>query len=85
MLSAPPAPTATTVTPTATQLLIDNRWVSSESGETFATLNPSTGEEICQVAAADAAGVEKAVQSARKAFEQGPWRNMHASERGRLL
>ncbi|MGC1870097.1 MAG: aldehyde dehydrogenase family protein [Acidobacteriaceae bacterium] len=75
----------TIVTPTATQLLINNRWVASESGETFATVNPSTGEEICRVAAADAADVDKAVQAARNAFEQGPWRKMPASERGRLL
>lgn len=75
----------TRIMPLATKLLIDNRWVSSESGETFATVNPSTGEEICQVAAADAADVEKAVQAARSAFEQGPWQKMNASERGRLL
>ncbi len=78
-------PAETTVTPTATQLLINNCWVASESGKTFATVNPSTGEEICQVAAADATDVDKSVQAARKAFEQGPWRKMHASERGRFL
>jgi aldehyde dehydrogenase (NAD+) len=68
-----------------TKLLINNRWVESESGETFSTINPTTGEEICQVAAADVSDVEKAVQAARNAFERGPWRKMHASERGRLL
>jgi aldehyde dehydrogenase (NAD+) len=67
------------------KLLIGNRWVASESGRTFATINPSTGEEICQVAEADAADVSKAVRAARAAFEQGPWRAMRASERGRLL
>jgi aldehyde dehydrogenase (NAD+) len=70
---------------TATQLLINNRWVPSETGETFATVNPSTGEEICRVAAADAADVDKAVRAARKAFEAGTWSKMNASERGRLL
>src|SRR5262249_40182643 len=29
--------------------------------------------------------VDKAVRAARAAFETGPWRKMHASERGRLL
>ncbi len=67
------------------RLLIANRWVASESGRTFATINPSTGEEICQVAEADAADVEQAVRAARMAFEHGPWRGMRASERGRLL
>ncbi len=69
----------------ATKLLINNRWVASELGKTFATVNPSTGEEICQVAEADAADVDKAVHAARWAFDQGPWKKMPASERGRLL
>jgi aldehyde dehydrogenase (NAD+) len=85
MISALPTYSESAAIPGANQLLINNRWVASESGETFATINPSTGEEICQVAAADEADVEKAVEAARKAFEQGPWRNMNASERGRLL
>jgi len=69
----------------ATKLLINNRWVASESGRTFSTINPSTGEEICQVAEADSADVDLAVEAARSAFEAGPWRKMKASERGRLL
>jgi len=67
------------------KLLIDNRWQPSQSGRTFATINPSTGEEICQVAEADAADVDIAVRAARAAFESGPWRKMNASARGRLL
>ena len=39
----------------ATKLLINNRWIESESGKTFGTFNPSTGEEITQVAEADSA------------------------------
>src|SRR5271163_1508177 len=84
MISTLPTPTQATVVPSVTRLLINNRWVPSESGKTFPTINPSTGEEICQVAEADAADVDKAVTSARAAFE-GPWRKLRASERGRLL
>ena len=69
----------------ATKLLINNRWVPSESGKTFATVNPSTGEEICRIAEADAADVDKAVHAARRAFEHGPWRKLPASQRGRML
>jgi aldehyde dehydrogenase (NAD+) len=69
----------------ATKLLINNQWIPSVSGKTFGTVNPSTGEEICQVAEADSADVEKAVKAARAAFEHGPWRKMPASQRGRLL
>ena len=84
MISTLPTPTQATVVPSVTRLLINNRWVPSESGKTFPTINPSTGEEISQVAEADAADVDKAVTAARAAFE-GPWRKLRASERGRLL
>jgi aldehyde dehydrogenase (NAD+) len=67
------------------KLLIGNRWVDSDSGRTFATVNPSTGEEICRVAEADGSDVDKAVRAARKCFDNGVWRKMNASERGRLL
>ena len=85
MASVMPSPTKSHVAISATKLLINNRWIASESGKTFATINPSTGEEICQVAEADAADVNKAVHAARAAFEHGPWRKMPASERGRLM
>jgi aldehyde dehydrogenase (NAD+) len=69
----------------ATKLLINNRWVNSQSGKTFATINPTTGQEICQVAEADAADVDLAVKAARAAFDRGPWRTTSGRERGRLL
>jgi aldehyde dehydrogenase (NAD+) len=69
----------------ATKLLINNRWVNSESGKTFPTINPATGQEIAQVAEADSADVDRAVRSARAAFDGGPWRKMSAAERGRML
>ncbi|MGL4550980.1 MAG: aldehyde dehydrogenase family protein [Gemmataceae bacterium] len=75
------APTVKAVQP----LLIGGRWLDSVSGKTFATHNPATGEEICQVAEGDKADVDLAVAAARKAFESGPWPKMPASERGRLL
>ena len=68
-----------------TTLLINNKFRNSRSGKTFATINPATGEEICQVAAADESDVDEAVKAARHAFEKGPWRKMSAAERGRLL
>jgi aldehyde dehydrogenase (NAD+) len=74
-----------TVPVTATKLLINNQWVESASGRTFPTQNPSNGEEICQVAEADAPDVDRAVAAARQAFDRGPWRKMSAADRGRLL
>src|SRR6266851_3258738 len=66
-------------------LFIGGRWLDSVSGKTFPTVNPATGETICQVAEGDKADVDLAVKAARKAFEDGPWPKMNASERGRLL
>jgi aldehyde dehydrogenase (NAD+) len=69
----------------ATKLLINNEWVSSSSGKTFPTINPATGEEICRVAEADSADVDRAVKAARTAFDRGPWRRMAAADRGQML
>src|SRR5579884_2086868 len=66
-------------------MFIGGKWVDSVSGKTFATQNPATGDTICQVAEGDKADIDLAVKAARKAFEEGPWRHMNASERGRLL
>src|SRR5579864_2395717 len=86
MVSTLSVPPEVHVTPSVTKLLINNRWVPSESGKTFATINPATGEEICQVAEADLADVNKAVHAARAAFAtKSPWRRMSAAERGKLL
>ena len=62
MASVMSSPAENHVRISATKLLINNRWIDSESGKTFGTINPSTGEEICQVAEADSADVEKAVR-----------------------
>ncbi len=88
MTTAAPAAKAKTSKPPKVKdqpLLIGGKWLDSVSGKTFATLNPATGEAICQVAEGDKADVDLAVKAARKAFEDGPWAKMNASERGRLL
>jgi len=85
MASVMTSPEQTSARISATKLLINNRWVNAKSGRTFPTLNPATGEEICQVAEANAADVDEAVRAARAAFQRGAWHKMAASDRGRLL
>jgi hypothetical protein len=46
------------------QLLIDGRWVDSTSGQTFATLNPATEQELARVARGNAQDIDLAVQAA---------------------
>ena len=85
MASVLSSPSKNRVAVSATKLLINNKWVNSQSGKTFPTINPTTGEEICQVAEADAADVDLAVKAARTAFEHGPWHKTSGVERARLL
>ena len=67
------------------QLFINNEWVEPASGESFATVNPATGEELVQVALAGAEDVDRAVQAARAAFD-GPWRHKTSPQtRAQLL
>ena len=47
------------------QLMIDGQWIDAESGKTFTTPNPSTGETLAEVAEADKADIDKAVTAAR--------------------
>ncbi|XP_060927451.1 aldehyde dehydrogenase, cytosolic 2-like isoform X2 [Limanda limanda] len=69
-----------------TKLFINNEWHESCSGRKIPVYNPATGELLCDVEEADAEDVDKAVRSARAAFQIGsPWRSMDASDRGRLL
>ena len=77
--------TAAKPTVTETQCFIDGKWLDAASGKTFATINPATEVVIADVAEADAADVDLAVDAARRAFDEGPWRKMDARDRGRLM
>ncbi len=70
---------------TPRKMLIGGRWVDAVSGKTFPTYNPATGEVLVNVAEGTHADVDRAVSAARNAFENGPWRKLTASERGRLI
>jgi len=68
------------------QIFINNEFRNSVSGKVFPTINPATGDKICDVQEGDKADVDIAVKAAREAFKLGsPWRTMDASERGILL
>jgi aldehyde dehydrogenase (NAD+) len=77
--------TATKAKITPGKLLIDGKWVNGSKA--FDTVNPATGEVLTQIVEASAADVDQAVAAARRAFDaqDGAWRKMSASERGRLI
>jgi acyl-CoA reductase-like NAD-dependent aldehyde dehydrogenase len=64
---------------------IDGEEVQSASGETFAVLDPATGREFARCAAAGPQDVDRAVQAARRAFDDGRWRNLEPLEKERRL
>ena len=66
-------------------LLIGAERPEAADGGTFATLDPSTGREIAQVAHAGAEDVARAVAAARSAFTGAPWASMPAAGRERLM
>ena len=67
------------------KIFIGGRWVDSLSGKTFPTVNPATGETLTLLAESDARDVDAAVAAAHKAFSSGPWAEMSAADRGKIL
>jgi len=67
------------------QQLIDGRWVAPATGRTSIVHSPADGAAIGEVAVGDARDMDLAIAAARRAFDDGPWPRMAASERGRYL
>ena len=67
------------------KLLIGGKWMPAASGKSFASFNPATGEVLSKIAEGDREDIDRAVKSARAAFDTGPWCRMTASERGRAV
>lgn len=68
-----------------TRLWIGNAWEDAASGEVFPDVNPATGEVIAEVAAGDAADIDRAVQAARSALSSSSWRQMNPHKRAEIL
>ncbi|RYP92472.1 hypothetical protein DL770_001418 [Monosporascus sp. CRB-9-2] len=68
-----------------TGLFIGNEFVVSKSGKTLTTIDPATEEVIATVQAADTDDVDQAVKIARAALKDPSWKQLSASDRGRLM
>jgi betaine-aldehyde dehydrogenase len=66
-------------------LYINGEFVAAEASEALDVLDPATSEVIARVPAAGAADVDRAVKAARAAFDEGPWKDATAQDRGRML
>lgn len=62
---------------------IGGGYVPGRNGQSFAVVNPATGEEVARAAEGDAADVDAAVQNAARA--QKDWAKMPARKRGALV
>jgi betaine-aldehyde dehydrogenase len=66
-------------------LFIEGGWVPSTSGLRIAVSDPSRGERVASVAAATPGDVERAIEVASRAFEDGRWSRIPPAERARVL
>ncbi len=54
-------------------------------GKKMQTINPATGDTICEIASCNDEDVNLAVAKARKSFDQGHWSRLHPSARKDVL
>ena len=64
---------------------IDGEVVPSLEGGTMPVIDPASGEQVATAAAGTAADVDRAVRSAREAFDDGRWRYLAPLEQERRL
>src|SRR5262245_42482318 len=81
--SAAPMETKNLPTPAVLKSRIAGEDVAPAGGARFPDVNPATGEVVCEVAAADAALLDRAVEAAKAAQQR--WVALPAAERGRVL
>ena len=67
------------------QLFINGQSMDAASGETFETIDPSTGQAHATVARAGRRDVDRAVAAARAAFEDGRWSGLKPERRAAVL
>ncbi|MCQ6563395.1 aldehyde dehydrogenase family protein [Paenibacillus mendelii] len=67
------------------KLFIDGHWVSSDNDEGLQVINPANGEAFATAPMASARDAVKAVEAARRAFDNGIWPRLSPKERGDYL
>jgi len=64
---------------------INGEYVNAEGNATYPVTNPATGELLVDMAACQAADVDKAVAAARRSFDAGVWRNQAPAARKAVM
>lgn len=71
--------------PDRPRLYIDGAWVESHGGEHRTVLEAATGEPLGTAVLGSAADIDAAARAARRAFDEGPWRDTTAAERAGVM
>ena len=66
-------------------LYIDGKWQPVAGARRLRPINPATEEIVAEVAAAGPADVDRSVSAARRAFDEGPWPRLAASDRAAAM
>lgn len=66
-------------------LLINGKWIPSQSGKTIKVINPATEKVLTHIAAAQKEDVDNAVKAAHTAFQNPEWSAMTPVQREALL
>ncbi|HNQ93697.1 MAG TPA: gamma-aminobutyraldehyde dehydrogenase [Anaerolineales bacterium] len=67
------------------KLWIDGKWEDTKGGKMMSIENPATGKNIAEVVDASREDVDRAVQTAKRAFYDGRWSKKTPSERSKII
>jgi betaine-aldehyde dehydrogenase len=85
-MTTPTTPAAPVSTPLTARMVIGGESVDAADGQTFEVVNPATGAVIATAPLGGPADVDRAVEAARRAFDDRKgWANWAAGKRGRSL
>ena len=71
--------------PATFRMYVDGAWSDASGGATYEIPNPATEEIVARVANGARSDMERAIAAARRAFDQGPWRQTTRHDRARVI
>lgn len=70
---------------TPLKMWIGGQWVDAQENKTREIFDPANGKKLATVSEGGKQDAALAIEAARRAFDQGPWRGVSALQRGKLL
>jgi aldehyde dehydrogenase (NAD+)/betaine-aldehyde dehydrogenase len=69
----------------AYQQFIDGKWVDAANGKTFSRISPYDGREVARYPNSGIEDAQRAIEVARRVFDDGKWATSRAKDRSRIL